>query len=133
MTGKRILLVDDEADILKVIGARIKSWGYELIEAKNGKNALAIVKAKQADLVVLDYMLPDMDGVAALKEMRRINRKIPVIMFTAYPNSTAMRAADKLRISAYVAKLSEFSDTQALLKTAIDLALGKLSGAGRKK
>ena len=67
MDGKKILLVDDEAGILEVVGVRIRSWGYELLEAKNGKEAIGIVKAKKADLVVLDYMLPDMDGISVLK------------------------------------------------------------------
>ena len=128
MSGKRILLVDDEAGILEIVGMRIKSWGYEVFEAKNGKGAIGIVKAKKADLVILDYMLPDMDGIAVLKEIRKINKKIPVIMFTAYPNPTAMYEAESLGISAYVAKLSISSDdTQALLKTAVDMAIKKLS------
>jgi len=134
MVGKKILLVDDEAGILEVVGVRIRSWGYELLEAKNGKEAIGIVKAKKADLVVLDYMLPDMDGIAVLKEIRKINKKIPVIMFTAYPNPTAMYEAENLGISAYVAKLSISSDdTQALLKTAVDMAIKKLSESKKEK
>jgi CheY-like chemotaxis protein len=128
MSGKRVLLVDDQAGILEVVGTRIKSWGYVLLEAKNGKDAIGIVKARKTDLVVLDYMLPDMDGIAVLKEIRKINKKIPVIMFTSYPNPTAMYEAENLGISAYVAKLSISSDdTQELLKTAVDMAIRKLN------
>ena len=125
MPGK-ILLVDDEADILKVIGSRIKSWGYELVEAMNGKDAIGSVEAKQADVVVLDYMLPDMDGVAVLKKIRKNNKKIPVIMFTAYPNPDSMQDADRLGISAYVPKISIYSDTKESLKAAIDMAIKSL-------
>ncbi|MBU0547413.1 MAG: response regulator [Candidatus Omnitrophica bacterium] len=133
MSREKILLVDDEADILEVVGVRIKSWGYELLKAKNGKEAIGIVKAKKTDLVVLDYMLPDMDGIAVLKEIRKINKKIPVIMFTSYPNPTAMYAAENLGISAYVAKLSIPSDDrQALLKTAVDMAIKKISEDNKK-
>ncbi len=126
MANRKVLLVDDEADILKVIGSRIKSWGYELVEAINGKEAVKLVRENKADLVILDYMLPDMDGVVVLKEIRKISKKIPVIMFTAYPNPTSMHDADKLGISAYVAKISVYSDTQSLLKTAVDLAFKSL-------
>jgi len=122
----RILLVDDEADILKVIGSRIKNWGYILVEAANGKDAVNLVKEKKADLVILDYMLPDMDGVCVLRGMRKVNKDIPVIMFTAYPNPVSMHDADKLGVSAYVAKISAYADTQALLKTAVDLAVKRL-------
>ena len=127
MDKKKVLLVDDEVDIIKVIGARIRSWDYELIEAKNGKEALELIQAKQPDLVVLDYMLPDMDGVAVLKSIRKINKEIPVIMFTAHPNSMSMHETEKLGISAYVAKLSVYLDTQSLLRVAIDMAFKKLS------
>jgi CheY-like chemotaxis protein len=132
MPEERILLVDDEAGILEVIGTRIRSWGYELLEAKNGKEAIEAVKAKKADLVVLDYMLPDMDGVAVLKEIRNINKKIPVIMLTAYPNPTVLRETEKLGISAYVVKLSAASDMQALLKTSVYMALTKLKEGNKK-
>lgn len=133
MPEKRILLVDDEVDMLRVIGARISSWGYGLLEAKNGKEAIEIVKAKQADLVVLDYMLPDMDGVNVLKKIRKFNKNIPVIMFTAHPNPKAMQESEKLGISAYVAKLSAFSDAQSLLKTAVDMSMRKLEEESKKE
>ena len=133
MFGEKILLVDDEAGILEVVGARIKSWGYELIEAKNGKAAIGIVKVKKIDLVVLDYMLPDMDGVAVLKEIRNINKKIPVIMLTAYPNPTVLHETEKLGISAYVIKLSVASDMQTLLKAAVYTALTKSKEGDKKK
>ena len=85
MNKKNILLVDDDVDLLKIIGSRIKIWGYGLIEAQNGKEALQAIKDSRPDIVVLDYMLPDMNGIAVLEEIRKINREIPVIMFTAYP------------------------------------------------
>ena len=87
-----------------------------MIEAQNGVEALNAVKAMQADLVVLDYMLLDMDGVLVLKEIRKIDKKIPVIMFTAYPNPVSMHDADKLGISAYLVKVSAYSDTRHCLR-----------------
>ncbi len=127
MLKKKILLVDDEVDILKIIGLRINSWGYESLKAKNGKEAIKIVQEKKPDLVVLDFMLPDMDGITVIKELRRISKNIPIIMFTAYPNSTTMHETEKLGISAYVAKFSVASDAQSLLKEAIELSFKKIS------
>ncbi|MCX5706641.1 MAG: response regulator [Candidatus Omnitrophica bacterium] len=119
----KVLFVDDEADILKVIGTRIESWGYALFIAKNAKEALEVLKEDKPDIAILDYMLPDMDGVDLLREIRKVNKKLAVIMFTAYPNPTAMQDAEKLGINAFVAKLSVYSDTQELLKTALDMAV----------
>ena len=96
-------------------------------KAKNGKEAIKIVQEKKPDLVVLDFMLPDMDGITVIKELRRISKNIPIIMFTAYPNSTTMHETEKLGISAYVAKFSVASDAQSLLKEAIELSFKKIS------
>ena len=122
MEKKVVLLVDDQEDLLKVIGLRIQSWGYDLIEAKNGKEALELFESKRPDIVVLDYMLPDLNGIDILKNMRKNNNETPVIMFTAYPNTTAMKGAEKLGVSAFIPKLSEYSDSQPLLKTALHMA-----------
>ena len=126
MANLRVLLVDDEDDILKLIGIRIRSWGYDFVEAKNGKEGIEAVKNKMADIVVLDFMLPDLDGVAVLKKIRQINKKIPVIMFTAYPSGQAMHDVQNLNITAFVAKLSVTADTNELLKAAIDIGAKKL-------
>jgi len=81
-----ILLVDDEPDFRETMGAIIEGWGYDLIEASNGKEAVDAIMGKNPDIVVLDYMMPGMNGVLTLKKIREINGKIPVIMFTAHPD-----------------------------------------------
>ena len=63
MEKKNVLLVDDELDLLKAIGSRIQSWGYDLTEAKNGKEAIETIKAKRPDIIILDYVLPDMENL----------------------------------------------------------------------
>jgi CheY-like chemotaxis protein len=128
MPNKRILVVDDEPDMLEVIGMRVSNWGYDLLKARDGKEGIAAVKSGQADIVILDYMLPDMDGLVVLKEIRKINKDIPVVMFTAYPNPKVMQGADKLGISAYVPKLSAFADTGELLKSAVDISVKQIEG-----
>jgi DNA-binding NtrC family response regulator len=72
--------------------------------------------------VILDYLLPDMDGVSVLNQLRKTNKTLPVIMFTAHPNMKAMEATQKLGISAFIPKLSAYSDTQSSLKTALKIA-----------
>ena len=116
-----ILLVDDEPDFLRLMSLRIAEWGHSLIKAQNGKEAINAITNRSPDIVILDYMMPDMDGVSVLKEIRKINKDIPVIMFTAYPTPKVMKETDKLKISAFVPKLSVTSDTMLLLKSAVDL------------
>jgi len=124
MNKKRILLVDDEIDLVKVMGTWIKKWGFDLIEAYDGIGTIEALETKRPDVVILDYMLPGMDGIAVLKEIRKINKKIPVVMFTAYPDKI-IKDAGKLDISAFVPKFSLYTDVLSSLKTAIDMALKK--------
>ncbi len=126
MDRLKILLVDDEADFLETMGAIIKGWGYDLITAVSGKKAIDAVMAQKADIVILDYMMPGMDGVITLKEIRKMDKEIPVIMFTAHPDIKIMKGAEKLGVSAFIPKLSAYSDVQSGLKAALDMAGKKL-------
>ncbi|NQT21874.1 MAG: response regulator [Candidatus Omnitrophica bacterium] len=123
--GKKILLVDDEEDFLKVTSSRIESWGYEVISVANGKQALDAVMSKNPDIVILDYMMPEMDGIETLKRIRKINKKLPVIMFTAYPNEKAIEGAENLSVRAFIPKLSMYSDSQEALKQALKISEGR--------
>ena len=134
MEKHNILLVDDEADFSRLMAVRIRGWGYNYIQASTGKEGVDAVKNKKPDIVILDYMLPDMDGIAVLREMRKINDKIPVIMFTAYPSMKAMEEIDSLGISAFIPKLSIYSESSTALNSAINLAKNSIEGKdGRSK
>jgi len=121
----KILLVDDEPDFLKIIGERIRGWGYGLITAGNGVKAIELVKSEKPDVVILDYMMPEMDGLAALKKIRKTAKKMPVIMFTAFPDN-AIKGAKKLGVDAFIPKLSEYADTTTSLKASLELIIKRL-------
>lgn len=130
MERMKILLVDDEPDFLETMGAIIKGWGYDLITVSNGKEALDAIKGKDPDIVILDYVMPEMDGIATLKEIREIDDKIPVIMVTAHPDIKAMKGTEKLGVSAFIPKLSTFSDVSASLKATIEMIRKKMDKKG---
>lgn len=67
----RILLVDDEPDILEIVGYNLKNEGYQVFTAENGEEALKIAKKKKPDLIILDVMMPVMDGIEACEKMRK--------------------------------------------------------------
>ena len=77
-----ILLVDDEERILNFLKTKLKLLGYEVILAANGIEALEQVQGQEPDLVVLDVVMPKMDGFQALKEIRSVS-SVPVIMLSA--------------------------------------------------
>ena len=78
----RILLVDDEKDILEALKIFLSKEDFELLTATNGKEALEIVQKEKVDLVLMDIMMPIMDGVKATKEIRK-NQNIPIIFLSA--------------------------------------------------
>jgi len=121
MDRLKILLVDDEPDFLETMGAIIEGWGHDVIGVSSGKEAIDAVNSKNSDIVILDYMMPEMDGVTTLKEIRKINKAIPVIMFTAHPDIKVIKGAEKSGVSAFIPKLSTFSDVQSSLKTVIEM------------
>lgn len=122
MAKVKVLLVDDEAGFLQMMGMRIIEWGYDLLQAQNGQEAVRMVKNEHPDIVVLDYMMPDMDGITTLRAIHKINKNIPAIMFTAYPDKvSAVKDAEKIGISAFVPKLSNCSDVQASLMSALNM------------
>ena len=68
----RILLVDDEPDILEIVGYNLSAEGYQVITADNGADAVKVAKKKNPHLIILDVMMPGMDGIEACEQMRKI-------------------------------------------------------------
>lgn len=77
-----ILVVDDEPPIVRLVKAKLRVDGYEVLTAGRGDEALEVVKQESPDLVVLDVMMPDMDGFETLRRMRKFSN-VPVVMLTA--------------------------------------------------
>ena len=72
--------------------------------------------------MILDYMMPEMDGITTLEAIRKIDEKIPVVMFTAHLEDKMIKGTENLRVSAFIPKLSvEYSDSQTALKTTLDI------------
>jgi CheY-like chemotaxis protein len=88
--GKTILVVDDELGVLEVVEYILADLGYSVISALNGRDALARLKETRPDLIVLDFMMPVMDGAAFLKALRDDDSycAIPVVLTSALPEQT---------------------------------------------
>lgn len=129
MNKTKVLIVDDEVDYLNLMQERVEFWGYEVIKATGGKEALALIKEKMPDIVILDYFMPEMDGLVVLKEIRKFDEKLTVIMFTAHADLKNIKGAYDLGVSAFIPKLSTYSsDIQSSLRSALDMAQKKIRG-----
>ncbi|MFA5335787.1 MAG: response regulator [Candidatus Omnitrophota bacterium] len=93
---KTILIVDDEADLVKVTAFRLKSLGYNVVTGANGQEALDLMKEKRPDLVLLDMRLPVMDGRDACKTIKADPglKDIPIVMFTASTDKISEQAKE---------------------------------------
>lgn len=80
---KNVLVVDDESDIRAVVSTLLSSHGYKTTEAKDGAEALMLLRKRRFDLMVLDIMMPRMDGYQVMNTLKTINPELPVVMLTA--------------------------------------------------
>ncbi len=81
--GKKILVVDDEPSIVTLLTFNLEKAGYEVISANNGLDAIEKVTSEKLDLVILDLMLPEMDGMDVCKQLRQQQIMVPILMLTA--------------------------------------------------
>lgn len=85
MAKQTILVVDDEKDLLDLIEYNLRKEGFDVLKAENGEEGIAMAKEHSPDLVLLDIMMPKMDGLQAVEEMRKDAelKRIPIILLTA--------------------------------------------------
>lgn len=79
----KILVAEDEKDMLKIIGLYLKKEGYQVTLVSNGQEAMEHLYETSFDLVILDWMMPKMDGIAVIKEIRKLNISCKIILLTA--------------------------------------------------
>jgi DNA-binding response OmpR family regulator len=103
--GKRILLVDDDAEIVESLRLALESNGYNVLVARDGNQGLALSERENPDLVILDMMMPKRSGFLVLEKMRR-TRDTPmrVIMITANEGSRHKAYAEMLGVDDYIRK-----------------------------
>ncbi|MEP6599208.1 MAG: response regulator transcription factor [Actinomycetota bacterium] len=85
---RRVLVVDDEENVTHLVASALRFDGFETITADNGHSALAAVAESDPDLVVLDVMMPGMDGLGVLQNLRAAGSQVPVIFLTARDTAT---------------------------------------------
>ena len=106
MEKKTILVVDDEEDILELVRFNLSREGHEVLCAASGEKALEILKSKPVDLMVLDLMLPGMDGFAVAKRVKNDPRiqHLPIVMLTAKGSESDVVAGLQLGAEDYITK-----------------------------
>lgn len=104
--GKRILVVDDEPASVNMMQMRLEAGGYEIMAAYDGQEALEKARNEKPDLIILDLMLPKMDGykVCRLLKFDDKYKKMPIIMFTARAQEADRKMGMDVGADAYITK-----------------------------
>lgn len=104
--AKRILVIEDEEDLLKMMIFRLKSGGYEVISATDGLQGLEMAKKEKPELIILDLMLPRMDGYRICKMLKTSDeyKNIPIIILTARMEESDKKLAEEVGANAYMTK-----------------------------
>ncbi len=123
MGKKKILLAEDEPHIARLVVFKLEREGYEVIWAKDGGEALESIKKNRPDLVLLDVMMPVMDGFDVLKKIKEDERlwKIPVIMLTAKGQIKDVEKGFDLGSDDYIVKPFRPDELVARIKSKLKL------------
>jgi len=96
--NKTVMLVDDEAIILKTIASKLQNEGFTVLTASTGLEAIELLHGQIIHMVITDLMMPEMNGIELLKEIKEFNKEIAVIILTGYGDLNS--AVDALRLGA---------------------------------
>jgi two-component system alkaline phosphatase synthesis response regulator PhoP len=119
MDKKKILIADDETSIRQTVG-RILDKDYVVLEATNGEEAVEIAKVQKPDLILMDLIMPKMDGYAACSQIKadEATRGIPVVILTAVGNELNKKFATEMGAEGYITKpfnIQELTDVMTPL------------------
>ena len=106
MDKKRILIVEDEQDMMEMLGVRLRASGFDIVSAVDGEDALEKAGKEDIDLILLDIMLPKVDGYEVCRILRRKEyyKNIPILMLTAKAHEKEERQGYECGANAYFSK-----------------------------
>lgn len=116
----KVLLIDDESDYSDTMSFYLKAKGYSVRTADSGMAGLEEIRKEAPEIIFLDFLMPQMDGVETLKKIREISTTVPVIMVTSYATEALMEKAKSLGISAIFPKAEDFSIAARLIREVLE-------------
>ena len=119
---QRILVIDDEPSIRELLKDFFTGKGFEVVTSHDGETALNLLKENKFDLLLLDLMMPGMNGMDVLREIASENLTIPSIMITAYASVSTAVEAMKLGAFDYITKPFVLEDVYLKVSRALDVS-----------
>jgi CheY-like chemotaxis protein len=115
VTKGSVLVVDDEINLCRILGAKLAKSGYNVVAVHDGLQAVEKVRESNFDVVLLDLILPKMDGLTALAEIRSMRSALPVIVMTACENAETLAQAQTYGVQGYVNKPFDLDNLVSLV------------------
>jgi len=128
LTRKKVLVIDDELDLLSLLMGVLTDEGYQAFSAANGADGVRLNELENPDLIILDLRMPEMDGIETLRNIRKQDDKVKVVILTGYGSPDTIRDAADLNVSEY---LSKPFDNEQLLRV-ISETIGGQTGEQKR-
>ncbi|MBU5313496.1 sigma-54 dependent transcriptional regulator [Tissierella carlieri] len=116
----KILIADDEPNMIWALKRALNKEGYEVMSVENGEEAIEIFKKQEPDLVILDLKMPKIDGMDALRMIKEISPKMPVIMITAHGSTKVAVEAMKVGALDYISKPFDIEELRMIIRKALE-------------
>ncbi|MBI2609383.1 MAG: response regulator [Deltaproteobacteria bacterium] len=118
MDKKKVLIIDDEQDLIDLLTLRLENEGYEVSAALNGTEGLEKIKSEKPDIVLLDVMMPELNGYQVCRKLKQDDnlKDIPVVMLTAKAQESDKFWGMEIGADDYVTKPFEFSQLSEVIK-----------------
>jgi len=121
--NKKILVVDDEVDLVEILCEELNLLGYETLKAYDGLEALEVIAQKKPNLIISDINMPKLDALHMMEKMNEQGIRVPVILLTAYSNSHKIKKAWELGAFDFIEKPASFDALHALIKDALEFGI----------
>ncbi len=119
---RKILLVDDEIDFLDMMKVRLKANNFDVITGSTGEEALEKFAKEKPSAIILDILMPGLNGLEVLEKIRQENRNIPVFIITAFSSEDRFKAANKYNATGFILKTESMQEQIVRINEAIELA-----------
>ncbi len=121
---KKILIVEDEAPLLKALSQKFQHAGFEVLEARNGEEGLSVALQKKPDLILLDIVMPKIDGLSFAKEIRKDEwgSSVPIVILTNLSDPDQVAEAAKFEVYDFLVKTDwRLDDIVNFIKEKLDV------------
>ena len=122
MTKQKILIVDDEIDFLEMLKLRLEANNYSVVTAMDGNDAIEKFKNETPAAILLDILMPGMDGIDVLKKIRKEDTKVPIFIITAFSNEERFKLANQYNASGFIVKTNDLQKEIQNITSAIAIS-----------